>query len=123
MTEATILETAQDPALKPKSHHSPAAAAEKLLEFFRQIARKMKPATPFSREDIVQEMELAVLECSKDAGLPFFKRMVLWRAKNYVQWTWRKPHLAEYLRYKLRVEREKQDGENIEAALYRLTQN
>lgn len=63
----------------------PADAVERLHASFRAVARRMAPRDAWLREDLAQEMALAVLSLKRPRTLARFRTWAAWRARDYVR--------------------------------------
>ncbi|MCK6470184.1 MAG: hypothetical protein L6R28_00440 [Planctomycetes bacterium] len=63
----------------------PADAVERLHASFRAVARRIAPRDAFLREDLAQEMALAVLALKRPRTLARFRTWAAWRARDYVR--------------------------------------
>lgn len=63
----------------------PAAAVERLRASFQAAARRMAPRDAFLREDLAQEMALAVLALQRPRTLARFRTWAAWRARDYAR--------------------------------------
>ena len=68
----------------------PGDAAVKLQRLFKRIARKLRKDDYHLREDLVQEMSLAVLQCQGANFLTFFLDRAVCRAINFLEY-WEQP--------------------------------
>ena len=65
---------------------APRAAAVELREDFTRLAVALSPKDRSTRDDLVQEMCLAVLLCRDDQTRSFYISAALWRARDYLRW-------------------------------------
>jgi excisionase family DNA binding protein len=65
---------------------SPDEMAVKYRLKFRRYALMLVPDDRTLRDDLVQEMSLAVLEHGQPASRKFFLKRALWRAKDYIEY-------------------------------------
>lgn len=63
----------------------PADAVERLHGSFRAVARRIAPRDAWLREDLAQEMALAVLALKRPRTLARFRTWAAWRARDYAR--------------------------------------
>src|SRR5262249_15013977 len=73
----------------PRDLLAPREAAVALQPDFRALARLLSRRDRSTRDDLVQEMSLAALECAESHTRSFFLRLGFSRALNYLRW-WNK---------------------------------
>jgi len=82
--ETTYVSSTDSP--KTEVMIEPRLAAVELIGVFKRIAAALSPTDRSTQEDLVQEMCLAMLECSKPREKRLLIQLAIWRAKDYLRW-------------------------------------
>ena len=98
------------PKKKPGSEVGPAEAALRLQKRFRRVARKLVLHDRHLRQDVVQEMSLAVLQCKEPHMLAWFQQLGYWRALDYLRRVSERPAqwIEKAARVKLKLLRDRE---------------
>ena len=107
--ESVVISRSYDSQPNTNSEIPPAEAVLLLQPRFRRMARKMVKDRHL-RQDLVQEMSLAVLRCEKHNKIAWFRQLGFWRGMDYIRRVGDKPkqwlEKASRLKFKLMHDRE-----------------
>jgi hypothetical protein len=68
----------------------PRQAAVQLQSEYQRLAAVLSPADKSMQDDMVQEMSLAALQCTKPNSRKYYMYLAGWRARDYLRW-WTTP--------------------------------
>jgi hypothetical protein len=71
-------------AIEPAVVFEPAVAAVEMQAIFRRAAKRLRKDRHL-REDLVQEMSLAVLRCRRSHSLAYFLKRGIWKAIKFLK--------------------------------------
>lgn len=75
-----------DPRFGEEPLIAPRVAAIEMRDEFERLAFALSPLDKAMQDDLVQEMCLAALECTKSNRRSYFSWLAGWRAKDYLRW-------------------------------------
>lgn len=76
---------------------SPREALAVLYKDFPRLAKRLCRRDSFTRDDLVQEMALALLQSQQAGTLSYFRCLAVWRARNWLRMLRRSSYRAKTL--------------------------